>query len=118
MSGFYSQSAATASRLIKQFGKQVILARYGEKVCDPITGACVSGEREELLFNGIISAVKLSQIDGVNIMQGDRMLLLDNSQVPEDTDKVLVSLEEWQIINLEEVSPAGVAIVYRVQIRR
>jgi len=118
MSDFYTLLAATASRLIEEYGFQVTVKRTTGESVDPVTGDITAGVDSLNIVNGIFKEYSNSLIDGTRILAGDRMLVLDNSFEPLPTDKVLVGNEYWDIIPpILSKSPSGLPLIYFVQVR-
>jgi len=115
---FYDDMAATALELLAEFGRPVILLRVTGASTHPITGAVTDGVDSNLLTTGLITTYAENMIDGTRIMQGDRELVLSNEHEPAPTDKPVIGGEEWAIVGINTVSPAGTDVVYKCQVRR
>ena len=118
MSTFYSQMADTASRLITQFGQSITIKRNTGGSVHPVTGVVTAGTTASLTAKGILKAYPDNLIDGTRITKSDRMLILDDSQVPVMTDKITVQSQDWNIEDITTSNPAGVPLVYFVQVRK
>lgn len=118
MSEFYDNMAATAARLIAQFGAPVNLKRIVGGSIDPVDGAITPGSETIYSPNGIFKEYSDDAIDGTLIKSGDRLLILDNTINPIVSDKVEVDGEYWSIIPpIKTKSPAGIPLVHFVQVR-
>jgi N-acetylmuramoyl-L-alanine amidase len=115
---FYSEMAATASELITEFGADVVLQRASGGAFDPATGQTTGVTTSELTAKGIHKRFKASLVDGTRIKHGDKLYVLNDSQVPAMSDKLKVGAEYWSIVNVDSIVPAGTAIVYFVQVRK
>lgn len=116
---FYTDMAATASTLLTQFGATVTIRRESGESVDPVTGAHTAGTTNSLSANGITTMITKEDRDLFGDVQGnDRILILDDSQVPEEGDRVQIGAEEWAIVRIKEVNPAGTPLIYRVLIRK
>ena len=115
---FYKSKAATVTRLLKEYGQTVTLVRDSGKYIDPVTGICKPGAIEKLEFSGILKEIESSLINGTEIIQGDKLLILDTSHTPQKGDKVSGIDGDWQIVRIVSLNPAGVPLAYKVQVRR
>lgn len=75
--------------------------------------------------SGIELSFDIRQIDGKSILQDDKRFLLspkklDGTDMPEPTTKATVTLADgpFRIINCKPTKPAGVAIMYELQLRK
>ena len=115
---FYTDMAAVANDLLAEFGAPVILLRTTPGTFDPVTETETGATTAELTTTGIQKSYKAELIDGTRIKHGDKLYVLDDTQVPDLTDKLNVGSEYWSIVNIDEKNPAGTALVYLVQVRK
>lgn len=115
---FYDDMAAVANSLISEFGATITLQRKTDGTFDKTTGVEAGGSTALVTLKGIVSQYKSDLIDGQRIQSGDRMLILDNTQIPVLADKVLVGSEYWSIVDIVAKNPAGTPLVYFVQARK
>ena len=119
MSFDYAPMAATASRLIAEYGAPVTLYRETSQSIDPVTGVMTPGTTSELASNGITTAITKEDRDSFgDVQSNDRILVLDDSEAPQEGDRVSVNSEQWSIARIREVNPAGTPLIYRVLIRK
>jgi len=118
MSDFYTNIAATASRLIAEYGKPITIKRTTAGAYNAITGVTTAGTTATFTPQGIFQTIKSELIDGTLIQRGDKMFIIDNSFSPLMSDKVTISSQDWDIVNIREVEPAGTALVTFVQVRK
>jgi len=116
--GFYDGMAETAARLIEKFGADVVFQSTSAGTFDPVIGETVGAITSENTPKGIQKRYKSSQIDETRIKTGDKLFVIDNSYKPDMSDTVKVGTQYWNIVDLEEVTPAGVPLVYFVQVRK
>lgn len=114
---FYDDMAATALELLAEFGAPQTIQRVTTGAYDPATGSA-SVSTSNLITTGLARSYKAHMIDGTRIKAGDKEMVLSNEQAPQLPDKILVGAEPWSIVNIDEISPAGTVIAYRVQIRK
>jgi len=115
---FYTEMAAVANDLLSEFGASITLKRTTPGTLDPVTGIESSASTANLTTTGIVKTYATKLIDGTRIQAGDRLLILDDTQVPDMTDQVLIGAEYWNIIDIMPVDPAGTPLVYFVQVRK
>ena len=135
MSDFYEGLRdETAIPLIREYGKPVTLLRAldkddldceydpntGTEVCtDPDTGEVVDpGEHEEHDGYAVEDSYSAGLIDGSAIRVGDLRLLCVKIPKPrQGEDRLRVGDREYEIVNVNPVSPGEVEIMYEVQAR-
>lgn len=115
---FYAGLRATADRLLDQFGMTVVIQRPKQGVIDPVAGVMARIAPELIQTTGVLQRIPDSLMDGTRVKQGDRWLTLTAGVKPEITDRLLIGGVSWSITEIEEVSPAGTELVYRVRARR
>jgi len=118
VASFYDNMGSTALGLLVKFGQSITLARETGESVDPITGAVTAGTDASVTTTGILKLYPDNMVDGTRILDSDRMLILSNEQVPQPTDKPLIDGEEWGVVNISTLSPAGTDVIYKVQVRR
>ena len=117
-SSFYVGLARTATRLIQQFGADVTLQRRTGRTINPVTGVITPGVVDDQYTRGIVLNYPASLIDGSRIRDNDRLLVVNNSVRPIMSDvPAICDRPIGNIIIIRESSPAGLAMVYFVQVR-
>ena len=66
---------------------------------------------------GVITSFEDSLIDGTLIQRGDKLLLSQNIGAPAANDVYTVSGVSYNYIRHETVSPGGVDVLYKIQLR-
>jgi hypothetical protein len=84
---FYGRMASTASRLLTQYGKPVVLERI-TSVFNPITGMDTSRTVSESTTTGVEIPIRDALVDGTRVKVGDRFLIVDASIEPEMSDRL------------------------------
>lgn len=115
MSFDYSRSNALASRLIESFGQSLTFSRKTSGTFDPATGT-VSSTMQTNEWQTVWLSYQEDQIDGTLIRQGDARLLVDGS--PDVGDTVTRDGEDWRVININPLQPAGVLVYTEAQVRK
>lgn len=119
MSYDYSPLAAMASQQIKAKGAPVIIQRQVGESVDPVTGAYTPGSTSNLNSNGITRSITQDDRATFGDVQGnDRTLILDDSEEPQEGDRVEVDGEYWSIARIDQKKPGITPLVYRVLIRK
>lgn len=104
---FYNRMAATAERLMGNYGNAVSIKRETGGTFDPVTGATTAGTLSTFTPKGIFQRIPNNLIDGTRIKASDRMLVVDSSYVGMISDKVVIDSQDWSIAELREVKPNG-----------
>ena len=114
---FYSNLAATASRLLIKYGATVTLVRKTDSYIDPVTGDNF-GSDTELTTKGVLKPYPDNLIDGTRITSSMRILVLPDTIEPLLSDKVLLSNQQWAIEEIKTISPAGLDLVYMLRVNK
>lgn len=131
MSQFYDRMAATALRLIEQFGQTITLRDTVPGEYDPVTGGStpettVDQPAQAILQDYALQQSGMSYAEGAVIKQGDKKILVAamakdaNGQPaqltpPQLTTTVIADGATWTIVNIKEINPAGTPLVYELQ---
>lgn len=115
---FYDDMAATALELLNEFGQSVTLTRRTGNSIDPITGTVTAGTDASVITTGLIKPYPDSLVDNTRILSGDKEIVLSNQYVPTMTDKPRINGEDWIIVNIKTINPAGTPVCYFVQVRK
>lgn len=115
---FYDDMAAVATDLLTKFGQPITLRRNVGASVDPVTGAVTSGTSDDQATVGVLRIYPAKLVDGTRIQAGDRELVIDASVQPLMTDKPVLGGMDWTIVAIETASPAGIPLVYFIQVRR
>lgn len=117
---FYSDMATTADELITEFGQTVTLKVSAGTAYDPETGASVVTYTDQPGHGCVVDFDK-KLIDGTKVRIGDKLVLLSPLGVsePKDGDQLVIGAETWQLVPPVTVTaPAGVAVLYEIQVRK
>lgn len=115
---FYDDQAATAAALLAKYGKTFQLRRTTVGTYDPITGTTTGASTQDFPTVGIHTKITADYIATHQVEQGDKMILIDASQVPQMTDKLVDGGAVWQVIDIDVISPADTPIAYRVRVHK
>jgi hypothetical protein len=122
MNAFYDRTAATALRLITQFGQPVIIRATTVGEYDPETGTAPPDTVTEQTAQGILLDFTGQEFQNNSLIkQGDKKLKIAAqglAWVPGLLNKVIVQGRTWSIVPpLKEINPAGTPILYELQVR-
>lgn len=122
MSTFYDRTAATALRLITQFGQPVTISKTEPGEYDPEVGGDTPGATIEQTAQGILLDFTGQEFQNNSLIkQGDKKLKIAAQGLewaPELLNKVVVQGRTWSIVPpLKEINPAGTPILYELQVR-
>lgn len=116
---FYSELATDADALLTEFGQSVTVRRQSAGAYNPDTGAS-SITTTDVIGHGAVFDRNAKDIDGAMIQHGDKQLLLSASGMakPSTADTVIIGGESWRVIDPQEISPAGIPVLYDINIRK
>jgi hypothetical protein len=52
------------------------------------------------------------------VQTGDKLAVIDASQAPQMTDKLVDGANIWQVVDIDTINPAGTPIAYFVRVRK
>lgn len=117
---FYSELAESAKSILAEFGGTVILKSASSGQYDPATGSA-SVTTSETTRKGVFLSFGSGQtyVRGQMIQTYDKRLLLDASAGVGSQDTFIDSDgSEWSPVSINSISPAGVAVVYDMHVRK
>jgi hypothetical protein len=120
MSFDYSELAAEVQTILDEFGREATLNRKGTPVYDPATGRTTTTPLTQTL-----QAAKFPYgdklIDGTLIRAGDEQLYASaygTTLVPQPGDTITWGTETWNVVRAKHIAPAGVFVLFEVQVRK
>lgn len=116
---FYSDIAADALELLREFGQAVTLARNMPGTYDAATSAPASGSMLTYTGTGAVFDYSQRDVDGTKIRTGDRRVLLATSGMvmPRTGDTITIGSTALTVVTGREINPAGVPVLYEAQVR-
>lgn len=116
---FYTRMAATASRLINKYGKEITVVR-DTRTRDRVTGVETGPAPTTLTPVGLVLDYDNKQIDGTRIQAGDRLVVFTMGYSPSMVDKIQVDGDGqgWNVVSVKTKKPSTVALVHFVQVRK
>jgi hypothetical protein len=112
----YASSAATATRLLINFGAVCTLKRQSAGSYDPATGTDTVTV-SSLASVAVVFDYPQKYIDGTLILQGDKQAYMDPGVTPKQGDVLTWQGADYQVIAVKPLSPAGVVLLYEAQLR-
>lgn len=115
----YAKSAATARKLLANFGQDLTLTKASvlggtDEVGNPLPGT------DELVITGkgVSLDYNRQEIDGTNIIMGDQKLILEaTDNAPEVEMTVPVNGKTFRVMDVMPLEPAGTTVIYTLQVR-
>ena len=115
----YTGLKATARKLLANFGQSMTFSRESEPVYDNETNTVTS---TTITFSdkGVIFPFGkgVSNVNGSIIQTGDQEVFWQGSTEPKPTDKLTVNGVDYNVIAVMPIEPAGVNVLYQIQVRR
>jgi len=117
----YPKTAATANRLLGQFGRTVTLSRPSTSAptYDPATGISTPDTPATYAAAAVLLDYAQRDIDGTLVQQGDQRCLMSPSVAvaPTTSDDVVVGTVTYSVKRVVKVAPAGTPVLYDLQLR-
>jgi len=115
---FYSNLAVTARKLLTDKGQQVTLTRSVTAGFDPVPGIDTPAASTTITGYGAAFGYNKREIDGTLIQSGDiRFVLEATTSAPENGDTMPIDSTTYRVMNVRQVNPAGIAVLYECQLR-
>ena len=114
---FYDDMAATVTELLDEFGREMALRRMAESSYDPATGETTGGGQVDLPTVGLFRSMTAEYAATNQVLAGDRLAIIDASQEPRASDRLVAGAEVLTIVRIESINPAGTPLAYRLQVR-
>lgn len=114
----YARMAATATRLLTDNGQPMALRRTSGGTFDPVTGTTTGQSTADLATVGIMEAIGTGYALANEVQDGDLLAMIDASQAPLLTDKLVVGTAVYGIVKIIPMNPAGTPVAYKLQVRQ
>lgn len=116
----YAGLKATVDELLAEFGQDCILRRTGAPVVvDPVEGTVTGGAPQDFPVVGVVTDYEDKMIDGEVILRGDRIVYVQATERPQRGDTfVEADGTTWAVMDFDSVDPAGIPVVFSLQLRR
>lgn len=112
----YGPIASIAVTQVADKGQSITLTRNTPGTFNPATGAVTGDSTATETVSAVVSDFRADQIDGSTIQRGDKQLLMTDA--PNLDDSVTIDSLEYQIVDINTISPGGTDVLYKVQVRR
>tara|TARA_R110000772_G_scaffold9385_1_gene30847 strand:- start:8199 stop:8561 length:363 start_codon:yes stop_codon:yes gene_type:complete len=116
----YTSLQKTALNLLEANGQAITFSYTTGEDIDPATGV-VSDAGSTITVTGFGAATRYRniEIDGEAIQASDMRLICDNvSTKPEQGWNIYVNSGNWRVMDVQEISPAGINVIYICQLRK
>ena len=119
MPDFYDSMAATASRLLAEFGQSVTFTHPVTSSFDPVTGIETPGTPVSIPGYGAAFDYMHTEIDGTIIQKGDIRFLFESTTVaPVIGDTVTIDSVVYRVMDSKPTKPAGTTVLQELQLRK
>lgn len=112
----YPATAATAARLLERFGAAATLKRQSGTTYDPTTGTSTQTYTSYATTAAVFNYAQ-KYIDGTLIQAGDKQAYCAPAVTPEQGDRFTWDVADYTVVDVKAVAPAGVPVLYEVQLR-
>lgn len=114
----YSNTAATADRLLKRFGAKTQLTHETVGEYDPEEGAAPVTTTEQTVTAAVFDYPQ-RYVDGTKILAGDRQCFLSAVGIfePLQGDSFAWDGKSMVVVAVKKLAPAGLAVLYELQVR-
>lgn len=117
-------SASLVAKIRAKIADKGFLARFSVPPCDgfydPVSGK-VYGEPREVEAQALMLSIRAEEVGNGLIERGDARLLLAGEafeDAPDSRAMARINGARWRIVHSERVGPAGVALLWKLLIRR
>jgi len=115
----YTKSAATAKKLLTNFGQDLTFTKASVSGGQDQFGNPLPGTTElTVTGKGVALEYKRAEIDGTNIVMGDQKLILEaTADAPEIEMTVPIQGKTFRVMDVMPLEPAGTTVIYTLQVR-
>ena len=118
----YTRAAAASLKLLGKFGQNITLRKFGPGAY--VNGAMTPTQTDYTIKGAVFDYLRMNfgetLQNGTLVSGADRNLFLAaNSARPElDDHVILANGNEWNIVEIKPLEPAGVPVIYDCRIRQ
>lgn len=113
----YSETAADVTASLKEYGVSTSLRQTTLGAYDPTNGNAVP-TTGNVSVTALVIDYPIRYIDGTKILAGDKQAYVAPGTAPKVNDELLWMGEWWRIVSVETLAPAGVPVLYTLQVRK
>ena len=114
---FYAGLATKTISLLTKFGQNVTVTRAIVGTIDPVDGAGTAGTSTTFTAYAAVFNYRKNLVDGAQILSTDKKCLMQSGTEPMINDVVTTADGDFQVINVDPLTPAGTVVKYDVQLR-
>jgi len=115
---FYSEVAELALEVLTEFGQTITVNRETSSSFDPVLGIDTTVS-SSFTGKGAAFEYKATEIDGTVVQAGDIQLYLNaTSTAPLIDDRITIDSNVYEVMNVEQINPAGTPVLYILQLRK
>lgn len=113
----YSDMAGVALEMLTGLGETATFTRVSGGTFDPATGTTTGATASTFTAKVYPAGFDFGLINGDNIQQGDKRLLMESTSAPAENDVVTLSDGDMTVINYRAVGLTNDVALYVVQLR-
>ena len=116
----YSSVLSIAETLLVEYGRDITLVSVNPGTYDAQSDTTIGGSESQTTVKAVVTDFVLSQIDGTIILRGDKLVIISgqSSIIPSVNDKLKIDSKTYRIISVENITPGGASIIYKLQVRQ
>lgn len=118
---YLSLKEGAVPQAFKSVGQPAILRRIVAGTVDPITSTVTDEVSTDYPCDAVESEFTIIEVDGTRIQAGDKKVFVSapgSMPEPSTTDTLLLGSIEYNILSCRPISPAGITLLYTLQVRR
>ena len=114
----YSANAATALRMLTNYGQSVTRRTYSAGTYDPATGTTTPTTADTTRKGALFDiASGTTTVRGTLVQVSDKQLYLDAQGAAEVTDHYIADGDEYTVVSVGEINPAGTPVLFDLHLR-
>ncbi len=115
----YKALRQDVTRILKDFGQPLRLVRSKNPVANPVAGTVSDSGDVTYSIVGVITNYDARVIDGDLIRSEDKEAYVQAFVEPQAGDTLVEATgREWAVVNFNSIEPAGISVLYTLQLRR
>ena len=109
--------AATATRLLTNFGMAMGIRRVTGATFDPVAGSVSGGTTADTGTVGVLPTINAGLAANFDLVTGDLVAIVDATITPLVSDRLVIGAVVYSIVAVQSISPAGIPVAHRLQVR-